>query len=73
MLKPSRTEGPFMPSRSLAALVVSVVTVAGGAGAASAKTLEAIASFSVLADLVHQVGGDRVHVTSLVPPNGDPA
>ena len=62
-----------MPSRSLAALVVSVaVTVAGGAGAASAKTLEAIASFSVLADLVHQVGGDRVHVTSLVPPNGDP-
>ncbi len=61
-----------MPSRIPAALVVSLLTLAGSATAASAKTLEAIASFSVLADLVHQVGGDRVHVTSLVPPNGDP-
>ena len=60
-----------MRSRILAALAVSVITLAGGS-AASAKTLEAIASFSVLADLVHQVGGDRVHVASLVPPNGDP-
>ncbi|WP_413207159.1 metal ABC transporter substrate-binding protein [Rhodospirillum sp. A1_3_36] len=39
---------------------------------ASAKTLEAVASFSVLADVVKQVGGDAVHVKSLVPVNGDP-
>lgn len=39
---------------------------------ADAKTLEAVASFTVLADMVHQVGGDRVHVTSLVGPDGDP-
>ncbi|HWX46916.1 MAG TPA: metal ABC transporter substrate-binding protein [Roseomonas sp.] len=39
---------------------------------ALAKTLEAVASFTVLADMVHQVGGDRVHVVSLVGPNGDP-
>lgn len=38
----------------------------------AAKPLEAVASFTVLADMVHQVGGDRVHVTSLVGPNGDP-
>ncbi len=38
----------------------------------AAKTVEAVASFTVLADMVRQVGGDRVHVTSLVGPNGDP-
>jgi len=42
------------------------------AGPAAAKTVEAVASFTVLADMVRQVGGDRVHVTSLVGPNGDP-
>lgn len=30
-----------------------------------------LASFSILADLVRQVGGDRVEVRSLVPRNGD--
>lgn len=39
---------------------------------AMAKTVEAVASFTVLADIVKNVGGDRVHVTSLVGPNGDP-
>lgn len=42
------------------------------AAPASAKTVEAVASFTVLADMVRQVGGDHVHVVSLVPPNGDP-
>ena len=41
-------------------------------GALAAKTLEAVASFTVLADMVRQVGGDRVHVASLIGPNGDP-
>ncbi|MFC7054202.1 metal ABC transporter solute-binding protein, Zn/Mn family [Hansschlegelia quercus] len=39
---------------------------------AAAKTLETVASFTVLADVVKNVGGDHVNVTSLVPPNGDP-
>ena len=39
---------------------------------AQAKPLEAVASFTVIADMVHNVGGDRVHVTSLIGPNGDP-
>ncbi|WP_395665306.1 metal ABC transporter solute-binding protein, Zn/Mn family [Methylocella sp.] len=39
---------------------------------AAARTLEVVASFSVLADMAREVGGDHVHVTSLVPPNGDP-
>jgi zinc/manganese transport system substrate-binding protein len=39
---------------------------------AACRTIEAVASFTVLADMVRQVGGDRVHVVSLVGPNGDP-
>lgn len=40
--------------------------------AARAKPLHVVASFSVLADVVQQVGGDHIVVKSLVPPNGDP-
>ena len=40
-------------------------------GTVGAKPLEIVASFTVLADVVRQVGGDRVAVRSLVPPNGD--
>ena len=39
---------------------------------ASAKELNAVASFTVLQDIVHQVGGDHVTVKTLVGPNGDP-
>lgn len=39
---------------------------------ASAKTLDVVASFTVLADVVHEIGGEHVHVKSLVGPNGDP-
>lgn len=39
---------------------------------AIAKTVDAVASFSVLADIVTQVGGEHVQVKSLVGPNGDP-
>ncbi len=38
----------------------------------NAKTLDVVASFTILADVVQNVGGDHVNVTSLVPPNGDP-
>ncbi|MEM6160611.1 metal ABC transporter substrate-binding protein [Erwinia sp. P6884] len=40
--------------------------------AVMAKTVETVASFSVLADIVKEVGGDHVEVKSLVGPNGDP-
>lgn len=39
---------------------------------ADAKTLHVVASFSILADVVKQIGGAQVVVKSLVPPNGDP-
>ena len=38
---------------------------------AKAEPTRVVASFSILGDLVRQVGGDRVAVTTLVGPNGD--
>ncbi|MCD5973372.1 metal ABC transporter substrate-binding protein [Pseudomonas quasicaspiana] len=52
---------------SMAALVLFAFSVL-----AQAKPLEAVASFTVIADMVQNVGGERVHVTSLIGPNGDP-
>ncbi|PRD17221.1 metal ABC transporter substrate-binding protein [Pantoea coffeiphila] len=42
------------------------------APAVMANTVQAVASFSVLADIVQNVGGEHVVVKSLVGPNGDP-
>lgn len=39
---------------------------------AMAKTVDAVASFSILGDIVHEVGGEHVNVTTLVGPDGDP-
>lgn len=39
---------------------------------AMAKTVNTVASFSVLADIVKEVGGEHVKVKSLVGPDGDP-
>jgi zinc/manganese transport system substrate-binding protein len=56
----------------LLGLMASAACGAGFSEAASAKTLSTVASFTVLADVVKQVGGDHVNVKSLVGPNGDP-
>ena len=42
-----------------------------GFGAQAAERLPVLASFSILADIARQVGGDRVEVASLVGPNTD--
>ena len=52
----------------LAALLLALPATAG---AALAAPLPVVASFSVLGDLVRQIGGDRVGVTVLVGPDGD--
>jgi zinc/manganese transport system substrate-binding protein len=51
----------------LAALALPVLSLQ-----AQAEPLQAVASFTVIADMVQNVGGDLVHVTSLIGPNGDP-
>lgn len=53
-------------------LLVSAAFGVGTSVPASAKTLNAVASFTILADVVKQVGGEHVNVNSLVGPNGDP-
>ncbi|HEY9074095.1 MAG TPA: zinc ABC transporter substrate-binding protein, partial [Desulfobaccales bacterium] len=46
--------------------------LAGGATEARAENrVKVIASFSILGDMVQNVGGNRVEVTTLVGPNGD--
>ena len=55
--------------RALAATVLAALFVA--ASARAQDRLKVIASFSILGDLVKNVGGDRVEVATLVGPNGN--
>ncbi len=61
-----------MTRSPLKQILLTAASLVALAAPASAKTVEAVASFTVLADMVKQVGGDHVHVISMVPPNGDP-
>src|SRR6516164_6045877 len=55
---------------SAAAFIVSLFV--GPIGAArAAGPIKVAASFSVLGDMVKQIGGDRVDVSTFVGPNGD--
>jgi zinc/manganese transport system substrate-binding protein len=51
-------------------LAAAILLVLSG-GANAAGKVKAVASFSILGDMVAQVGGDRVDVVTLVGPNGD--
>lgn len=53
------------------ALLAAVLTALLGAPPATAETVRAVATFSILGDLVRQVGGDRVAVATLVGPDAD--
>jgi zinc/manganese transport system substrate-binding protein len=54
------------------ALIGAAIWLLGLSGAAhAADKVKAVASFSILGDMVKQIGGDRVEVTTLVGPNGD--
>ena len=50
---------------------VSLCLLVGSLPALAAERLRAVATFSILGDLVRQVGGDVVAVTSLVGPDAD--
>lgn len=53
------------------ALIVSACAPAGAATTQGEDRLRVVATFSVLGDLVHQVGGDQVALTLLVGPDSD--
>jgi zinc/manganese transport system substrate-binding protein len=56
--------------RSFAVLALSALLFAPGAAAAAEK-LKAIASFSIIGDMVERVAGDRVELLTLVGPDVD--
>jgi zinc/manganese transport system substrate-binding protein len=61
-----------MKTRVLAQIGLALALLLGlSGGAEAADKIKAIASFSILGDMVKQVGGDRVEVTALVGPDGD--
>jgi zinc/manganese transport system substrate-binding protein len=58
--------------RLFLALVAGLAIFLSGAGGAdAADKVKPVVSFSILGDMVSQVGGDRVDVTALVGPDGD--
>ena len=57
--------------RIAAAFALLIGTTAAARAADEAGKVEAVASFSILGDMVREVGGDRVKVTTLVGPDGD--
>lgn len=66
-----------MPSRRAILSWLCAVIVAAGVGpapprpAVANQPVRAIATFSILGDMVRQVGGERVQVITLVGPDGD--
>lgn len=59
-----------MKKSLLVILVLMLLSI--NAPGANAREIRAVATFSVIGDLVEQVGGNRVRVDSIVPLGGDP-
>ncbi|MEA2759177.1 MAG: zinc/manganese transport system substrate-binding protein [Methylobacteriaceae bacterium] len=57
--------------RHVLCLVAALVAFTPSSPSMAAEKLKAVASFSILADLVKQVGGEHVDVTAIVGPDGD--
>jgi zinc/manganese transport system substrate-binding protein len=61
-----------MTRRAFVRAFALIAALAAGSGAAQAQEkLKVVASFSILADLAKNVGGDRADVSMLVGPGGD--
>ena len=55
----------------LAAGAAALIATPAASQEAPQRKIKAVATFSILGDLVRKVGGDRVDVATLVGPNGD--
>ncbi len=61
----------MLPYRNFALAVLALLLALASAPLRAAAPVEVVASFSILGDLVRQVGGDRVRVTTLIGPDED--
>jgi len=64
----------MLTRRAAVSLLAGCLTLAASAlpaAAQNAEKLKVVATFSILSDIVRNVGGERVEVTTLVGPNGD--
>ena len=60
-----------MPTRRHVLCLAGFAAVLAGSPAVAQSKINVVATFSIMADLVSNVGGDRVEVTALVGPNSD--
>ena len=60
-----------MPTRRHVLCLAGFAAVLAGSPAMAQSKINVAATFSIMADLVSNVGGDRVEVTALVGPNSD--
>lgn len=61
----------MLTRRHMVLMAGAAAAIAGAAPALAQGRIHAVATFSVLSDLVKNVGGDRVDVITLVGPDGD--
>lgn len=71
MISVNELETEKMRHRLSMLLGATLILLGASTVAQAADKLKAVASFSILGDMVKNVGGDRVEVTTLVGPNGD--
>lgn len=55
----------------IVAVVCSVISFGSATALAQEDELSVVATFSIIGDFAHQVGGDRIELKTLVGPNGD--
>ena len=60
-----------LKSLAAASALIAVSLLATPAPSSAAEKLKAVATFSILGDMVSRVGGDHVEVTTIVGPNSD--
>ncbi|GJE16890.1 metal ABC transporter substrate-binding protein [Methylobacterium marchantiae] len=66
-----RARKQIIRSVVMACFSIAIALVTPGKSVDAAEPLQAVATFSILGDLVKQVGGDRVEVSALVGPDAD--
>jgi anchored repeat ABC transporter substrate-binding protein len=67
-----RLRAPSRAAASLCAVLLATTACTSGRAGGGGDGLSVVTTTEILADLVRNVGGDRVRVDSLVPPGGDP-